>query len=622
MLKSVTLIVAVIAAYSLLRGWPGAPGFLLRACFAVATLVAGLAFWGAQRSDRKSGADDGRGQVRLVSLRRAGWMDYVSLGAAMIFAEVLFVVLTAVMAEPSQGLADDAASAFHEVVSGESSELEGEGEGGQDGEPEGDLNFSDSGSGVGSGNWLFKPNLERNLPRRSHHQPGNKPQIFLKLDRAEDAIELLNSRVHLRSFAFSRFNGVTWSAIPASRRELAAPITFSSSSSDPEVDGELGNLISYRVYLGANPTGQNVFSALHGAVSSDISHLTQMSEAILLLPKLANEVDGYSYKVRSRPVHFTDLINQSISPAAAPAASLRIPGFLSARINQTADEFRAEPDLVQQLVALRSYLQDHYRYSLETKNINNDNPLENFLYTEKRGYCEHFATAAAMLCRAIGVPSRIAYGWSGGRLYRSQNMFVFRAKDAHAWTEIKLKGYGWVVFDTTPPDHDATPESQSAPDSEPVPDPEDVLAEQYLHDQQQRKSALVDARTSFEVDPRVLMIALGCGAFCCIVFLLMRVYLVRGADADGQLICRRPAVYFQHFQQMSAAMGYRMPRGRTMRQQIELLQSVENAPDFLADLLEYHYGLLYGDWAKDTDLEKSLIKAMDQWRKAGNTKLA
>ena len=537
----------------------------------------------------------------------------------MVFAEVLFVVLTGIMVGPSQGVADDAASAFHEVVLGESSEVEdgevedGEVEGGQDGAPEGDLNFSDS----GSGNWLFKPNLERSLPRRSHHQPGNKPQIFLKLDRAEDAMKLLNSRVHLRSFAFSRFNGVSWSAIPALRRELAAPITFASSASDHEADGELGNLVSYRVYQGVNSTGQNVFSALHGAVSSDISRLTQVSDSILLLPKLVNEMDGYSYKVSSRPVHFTDLINQSISPAEASAQPLEIPVFLSARLNQTADGFRADPDLAHQLVALRSYLQDHYRYSLETKNLNNNNPLENFLYTEKRGYCEHFATAAAMLCRALGVPSRIAYGWSGGRLYRSQNMFVFRAKDAHAWTEIKLKGYGWVVFDTTPPDHDATPESQSAPDSEPVPDPEDVLGEQYLHDQQQRKSALVDARKSFEVDPRALMIALGCGFFCCIAFLLMRVYFVKGSDTDGRLISSRPAVYFQHFKQTSAAMGYGMPRGRTMRQQIEFLQSVENAPDFLGDLLEYHYGLLYGDWAKDVDVEKSLIRAMGRWREEG-----
>ena len=454
-------------------------------------------------------------------------MDYISLGAAMIFAEVLFVVLTGVLAGPSQRVADDAASTFHEVVWGESSEVEGgEEDGGQEGEPGGDLNFSESGSGSaeGLGNWLFKPNLERNLPRRGHRQLGNKPQIFLKLERAEDAMELLNSRVHLRSFAFSRFNGVAWSAVPASRRELAAPITFASPARHArpnEADGDLGNPVSYRVYLGANPTGQNVFSALHGAVSSDISHLTQMSEAILLLPKLANEMDGYSYKVSSRPVHFTDLINRSISPGDGPAESLVIPRFLSARLNQTAAGLRTELDLAHQLVALRSYLQDHYQYSLDIKNLNDDNPLENFLYTEKRGYCEHFATAAAMLCRALGVPSRIAYGWSGGRLYRSQNMFVFRAKDAHAWTEIKLKGYGWVVFDTTPPDHDATPESQSAPDSEPVPDPEDVLAEQYeqyQNDQQPRKSALVDASQSFEVDPRALMIALGVGAFCCIAF--------------------------------------------------------------------------------------------------------
>jgi len=180
------------------------------------------------------------------------------------------------------------------------------------------------------------------------------------------------------------------------------------------------------------------------------------------------------------------------------------------RLQETAATLKAKPDITSQLLAIRSYLQDNYQYSLETTNVDDANPLENFLYSEKRGYCEHFATAAAMLCRAIGVPSRIAYGWSGGRLYQDQNMFVFRAKDAHAWTEIKIEGYGWVVFDTTPPDNEATPETTTAPEGEKAPDPSEAL---NMEDDTSSSSD-PGMELSSQVDKSKLFAALGTLCIC------------------------------------------------------------------------------------------------------------
>lgn len=590
MLRSLILIISIIGAYCLLRGWGGAPALLLRSSLAVAVLVAGLAVWGIRR---------GPECWRMISLRKANWMDYLSLGAAVVLAEAFFVVLTSTLLSPSQ----EVATVLHELVTDDEKPSFDE-EVGESEDVNGDVNFGSS----QSGNWLFKPNLERDLPKKSNHKLSNKPEVFVQLDRSEDAEGLLNSRIHLRAFAFSRFDGLSWSALPMPRINHVAPITFSAVPNRP--------LIPHRVFHAVNPTGQNVFTSLSGATTTDLTQLTQLSKAIYILPHLSKETDGYQYRAQSSPVHLTDLINEIITPAQGREEELALPQALSSHLHQTAEVFKHEPDLVSQLVALQSFLQDNYKYSLKTSNVSNENPLRNFLYSEKKGYCEHFATAAAVLCRTIGVPSRIAYGWSGGRLYKEKNMFVFRGNDAHAWTEIKLKGYGWVVFDTTPPDDEATPETQSAPASEAAPNPQEVIAEQQ---KEQERLALQETTVNLGGDPTPLLVALAVVAFCCGGFLLMRFHRRPETAPDGRPLKLPPPAYLGHFKQTCAVLGRPMPVGRTLRQHVDMIQSEGDAPQFLSDLLVYHYGLLYGDVVKDKAREKNLNRAMKSWRKEGLT---
>ena len=584
MFRSLTLIIAVVGAYSLLRGWSGAPTLLMRSCLAVATLVAGFVFWGVRRDDQHH---------RMISLRRATWIDYLSLGATIVFTEACFVVLTSTLAAPSQKWA----TSFHEVIMTEDLEHSENGE---------DVDFS----GRNPGNWLFKSNLERNLPKRSNHKPGNKPEVFIQLEHADDAVALLNSRIHLRAFCFSRFDGTTWSAIPTQRNVIKAPITFPQTPKMMERGKEKS--IQHRIYHGANPTGQNVFTVLSGVTHTDLSSLTQLSDDIYLLPELADHAEGYNYGASSIPIHFSDLINQTITPATSSAGSLTLPPHLSAQLNQTAEPFKLEDGLVNQLIALQHFLQDHYQYSLETKNDQNENPLKNFLYIEKRGYCEHFATAAAMLARSLKVPSRIAYGWSGGRLYKAQNMFVFRAKDAHAWTEIKLDGYGWVVFDTTPPDDDAVPESHAAPENELAPDPQNVIAEQY---EQQTSDGVGDEFVGLQINPRPPLIALAVISLCAFGFLMLRVFHRPDTAPDGTPIKRPPPPYLVQFKHTCSTLGHPMPRGRTLRQQVEYLQSQDDPPSFLDELLNYHYGILFEQSIEDKTIEKQLKRAITLWKK-------
>jgi protein-glutamine gamma-glutamyltransferase len=78
-------------------------------------------------------------------------------------------------------------------------------------------------------------------------------------------------------------------------------------------------------------------------------------------------------------------------------------------------------------------------------------PLETFLFKTKRGYCQQFAGAMALLLRLGGVPARVATGFTTGTYDSATHSWVVSDLDAHAWVEAWFPHYGWVRFDPTPP---------------------------------------------------------------------------------------------------------------------------------------------------------------------------
>ena len=77
-------------------------------------------------------------------------------------------------------------------------------------------------------------------------------------------------------------------------------------------------------------------------------------------------------------------------------------------------------------------------------------PIVAFLTETRRGSCEQFATAMALLVRAWELPSRLVVGYKGGSGQTENGQYVFRERDGHTWVEIYFNGLGWVAFDPTP----------------------------------------------------------------------------------------------------------------------------------------------------------------------------
>jgi len=74
-------------------------------------------------------------------------------------------------------------------------------------------------------------------------------------------------------------------------------------------------------------------------------------------------------------------------------------------------------------------------------------PVDEFLFETREGFCEHYASAMTVLLRAAGLPARVVTGYQGGELNGFGGYYIVRQSDAHAWTEVWLEDEGWVRVD-------------------------------------------------------------------------------------------------------------------------------------------------------------------------------
>src|SRR3954469_25456629 len=101
-----------------------------------------------------------------------------------------------------------------------------------------------------------------------------------------------------------------------------------------------------------------------------------------------------------------------------------------------------------------------FRYTTDVKDPGPD-PLLEFLFETRAGYCQHFAGAAALLLRLAGIPTRVVTGFATGKRTGTDS-YVVRDEDAHAWIEVYFPVFGWVPFNPTP----ASAEADVAPETD------------------------------------------------------------------------------------------------------------------------------------------------------------
>jgi hypothetical protein len=80
-----------------------------------------------------------------------------------------------------------------------------------------------------------------------------------------------------------------------------------------------------------------------------------------------------------------------------------------------------------------------------------DDAVEDFLFVNRKGYCAQFAGTYTVMARSLGIPARVVVGFTKGEKDPNEpGLFLVRGEHAHAWVELWLDGFGWVLFDPTP----------------------------------------------------------------------------------------------------------------------------------------------------------------------------
>src|SRR5579871_5308706 len=137
-------------------------------------------------------------------------------------------------------------------------------------------------------------------------------------------------------------------------------------------------------------------------------------------------------------------------PAEVTDFYLQLPQ-LDPRIPELAKSVTAQAQTpVDKAIALESYLQSKYSYTLQLTSKQSGDPLARFLFETRAGHCEYFASAMAVMLRTLGIPSREVNGFLPGEYNELGEDYIVRASDAHSWVEAYFPGNGWVVFDPTP----------------------------------------------------------------------------------------------------------------------------------------------------------------------------
>jgi transglutaminase-like putative cysteine protease len=242
------------------------------------------------------------------------------------------------------------------------------------------------------------------------------------------------SALYWRGPSLTQFNGRTWSPPLGSRRgERVADST--------EFRGEP---TTYRVTL--EPNGRNWAFALDMPATWSGDNSLRMGSDYQL-----GTFFGGGPRTRRLDYRVTSYVDYS---AREPLTPREIDGFRalpegsSPRARELAASWLVgQPTQAEIITRAMDWLRSQpFEYTLTPPALGAQ-PVDEFLFETREGFCEHYASALTVLLRAAGLPARVVMGYQGGELNAIGGYYIVRQSDAHAWTEVWLEDEGWVRVD-------------------------------------------------------------------------------------------------------------------------------------------------------------------------------
>lgn len=297
------------------------------------------------------------------------------------------------------------------------------------------------------------------IPWRASERGGDDTRVTVSplvdirariVDQAQSVVFTVASeeRSYWRLTSLESFNGRIWSSTRSYREATGdlppgSPLSEASSTTVTQ-EFEIGALASIWLPAAYRPVEVAGASASYDAESASliVSEAQESTES------------GQRYSITSVLPKLTDEALAAV-PAAVPTdiadTYTALPEDFSVPVQDEARRVTAGATTpYAKALALQDHFRDgSFRYDLTISPGHGEDALERFLFETRTGYCEQFAGAYAAMARAVGLPARVAVGFTPGEV-DPDGRFVVRGANGHAWPEVYLEGYGWVAFEPTP----------------------------------------------------------------------------------------------------------------------------------------------------------------------------
>mgnify|MGYP002716971294 FL=1 len=243
------------------------------------------------------------------------------------------------------------------------------------------------------------------------------------------------SQLYWRGLVLDSFDGRSW------RMRDSWGITPRSQADE----GTKRELIDYSIIM--EPHGQPwLFSLMTPQSVSNTSNSIRITADSLLMNRIP-VAQRMRYQVTSALQ--IDLPQAPQLNSFQREANIRLPLNSNPQTRALAESWRSQNLSNEQIIdkALALFNRE-FTYTLQPPLLG-EHSVDEFLFSSKRGFCEHFASSFSFLLRAAGIPARVVVGYQGGEWNPLENYLLVSQSDAHAWTEVWIEGSGWQMIDPT-----------------------------------------------------------------------------------------------------------------------------------------------------------------------------
>ncbi|MEU9024638.1 DUF3488 and transglutaminase-like domain-containing protein [Actinomadura sp. NPDC048394] len=287
------------------------------------------------------------------------------------------------------------------------------------------------------------------------------PLVSLKreLTRLDDSVVLTyhtddpDGPDYLRLYALDRFDGDRWTY---SRLSSSAADRLSGRTLPPPPGLSIAPVheVTTQVKVSGEVRDMTFLPVPYAPTRVSIKGDWRVHRQSLMIYSLSDSAGGRAYTVKSLRADPTasDLSAAVGYPADVVSHYTAVPKNIPPQVRTLAQNVTAGAATARaQAVKLQRWftLTGGFTYDLSTPAPQHGNDLVDFLLRSKRGYCEQFAASMALMARIVGIPSRVAMGYTSGT-QTQPGTWVVRSRDAHAWPELYFEGSGWVRFEPTP----------------------------------------------------------------------------------------------------------------------------------------------------------------------------